>query len=190
MTGAFIIEGDYDHTLRTFYRSTQGTSHWDRKRRSSLSNSAPCRTWSTLKETISGGERALGQRPSTAHHHDASWPSPTVANCEWRFQGYGGVVRAGDWLFVAADPQDGVQFSPVNYADIGRVNARVVLASANRADLLVQAGTTLTTSSCGLRGRRNPRGGYMRRRHDAAQGTRAERSKIPTAAGDAVHRRR
>lgn len=137
MTGAFVIEGDYDDALRKFY----GEGFVEQV---------------LMIQQLQGSLNLLSGNPNAS-------PPPLAVNGRlrpvvamkpnqvqlWRVinaaprsfvQLYGFTGPAGqdlpEWRQTA---QDGVQLAYENYERIGAVDARILLASGNRADLLVKA---------------------------------------------------
>jgi FtsP/CotA-like multicopper oxidase with cupredoxin domain len=140
MTGAFIIEGEYDDDLNAFYGKI-GDNPWMRAQpvlvinqlgqSSNLARNAPInpqafsvngRLQPTL--TMRAGEVQLWRIVNTASRSFAHFVPPT--------DGF-------EWMQIA---EDGVQFEFKNYK--GSLNKPVLLAPGNRADLLVKAPTNLS----------------------------------------------
>jgi len=166
LAGALIIEssqeGGYDHFIRKFYG--WGDTYGEHEKIFVLQQYDPIQNLERkARSVITGNDRVYVNGQLT--------PTITMRPGEvqlWRFinatQGNprkGGVINVGnktDVVFKAPDfkfaqtAQDGVQFSPANYADQPFLNGAVpnglnsndipnglILAAGNRADLLVQA---------------------------------------------------
>ena len=130
MTGVFIIEGRYDADFDAYYGAG-----WMRKQPVLMINQLG------VSPNLFAGSR--GPQPLSVNGRPA--PTVTMNSGEvgmWRIAN--GASRSGayfvgppagfEWKQTA---QDGVQFSPDNYA--GNHNRPFLLASGNRADLLVKA---------------------------------------------------
>jgi len=137
MTGAFVIEGEYDDSLRKFYgRGLQEQVLVIQQLETALN----------LLSAASGGPPPLSvngrlnpvvtMRPNQVQ----LWrivngaARSFVQFDSFTARGAGGQTVA--WRQIA---QDGVQFSFRNYLRLGKINAKFNLAAANRADLLVRA---------------------------------------------------
>ncbi|MDO9411344.1 MAG: multicopper oxidase domain-containing protein [Pseudolabrys sp.] len=130
MTGVFIIEGDYDAAFDAYYGAG-----WMRKQPVMMINQLG------VSPNLYAGTRG----PLPLQVNGRPQPTITMNSGEvglWRIAN--GASRSGayfvgppqgfEWKQTA---QDGVQFSPENYA--ADLNRPILLASGNRADLLVKA---------------------------------------------------
>lgn len=130
MTGVFIIEGDYDAAFDAYYGAG-----WMRKQPVMMINQLG------VSPNLYAGTRG----PLPLQVNGRPQPTITMNSGEvglWRIAN--GASRSGayfvgppqgfEWKQTA---QDGVQFSPENYA--ANLNRPILLASGNRADLLVKA---------------------------------------------------
>jgi FtsP/CotA-like multicopper oxidase with cupredoxin domain len=144
MTGAFIIEGDYDDALNGFYG--QG---WARTQPVLVVNQL------STSPNLIGGAGAISGLPFSVNGR--LQPELTMQPGEvqlWRIantSSRGGVYidsfrPAGgmgptqfQWRQTA---QDGVQFNGTNYSSAQNQNSNLLLASGNRADILIQAPPT------------------------------------------------
>ena len=145
MTGAFVIEGEYDDALRAFYQQTPQHRNWglqehvlviqqlqsglnllsrgDRfKGRPPLSVNGRLNPVVTMKPNQVQLWRIVNGAPRTFVRFTKPEPGRRIAQLAWR-----------------QIAQDGVQFTWANYERVGTVNAPFMLATANRADLLVKA---------------------------------------------------
>jgi FtsP/CotA-like multicopper oxidase with cupredoxin domain len=147
MTGAFIIEGDYDDVLRNYYKATPQHKNWGLEEHvlviqqlssglnllsaANIGNPAPLSVNGRLAPVVmmrpnqvafwrivNSAQRSFVQFRGDAPQHTKN----TKARVSWR-----------------QTAQDGVQFAPQNYTLVGSPNGTFNLAAANRADLLVQA---------------------------------------------------
>ena len=150
MTGAFVIEGDYDDVLRNYYKATPQHKNWGLEEHvlviqqlssglnlmsaANIGNPAPLSVNGRLAPivTMRPNQVALwrivngNQRSFVQFRGDApQQASKSTARVSWR-----------------QTAQDGVQFAPENYTLVGTANASFNLAAANRGDLLVQAPAT------------------------------------------------
>lgn len=138
MTGAFIIEGDYDDALKAFYKSTKEHQNWDLEevvmvfqQLSTVPNLLSSAPAGPAVISVNGRQRpVVTMRPNQVQ----MWrlvngdSQSLVTMCPFDQ----GIV----WRQIA---QDGVQFKLKNYDKVGKPNAEINLAAGNRADLLVQA---------------------------------------------------
>ncbi|HYK04652.1 MAG TPA: multicopper oxidase domain-containing protein [Thermoanaerobaculia bacterium] len=145
MTGAFIIEGEYDDVLRSFYKETASHKGWGLQEQVLMIQQLET-AMNLLSGTRNGGPAPLSvngrlnpvvtMKPNQVQ----LWrvingaPRTFVEFHTFKQRGKGG--QAPSWRQIA---QDGVQFSFANYDRFGTVNAKFNLATANRADLLVKA---------------------------------------------------
>ena len=137
MTGVFVIEGQYDADLDAYYGAG-----WMRKQPILMINQLG------VSPNLYAGTR--GPQPLVVNGR----PAPTVAMNSgevgmWRIAN--GASRSGAFFVGPPDgfewkqtAQDGVQFSPDNYE--GNHNRPFLLASGNRADLLVKAPVNTTNA--------------------------------------------
>ena len=145
MTGAFVIEGEYDDALRKFYRQTPVHKNWGLQEQVLVIQQLET-SLNLLSGTNQGGPAPLSvngrlspvvtMRPNQVQ----LWriingaPRDFVELHGFTSHFLGRLKPA--WRQIA---QDGVQFAFANYQRFGTVNAKVNLASANRVDLLVRA---------------------------------------------------
>ncbi len=142
MTGAFVIEGQYDDDLNRFY----GTD-WSRRQPIMVINQL-----GTVPNLFAGG--GPGAMPFSVNGR--LQPKVTMRPGEvqlWRIantSSRSGAFIVGFSANTSVDPasagfswkqiaQDGVQFSSASYTAAGNANPQILLASGNRADLLVKA---------------------------------------------------
>ncbi|HMH51159.1 MAG TPA: multicopper oxidase domain-containing protein [Candidatus Acidoferrum sp.] len=147
MTGAFIIEGEYDDALRDYYKATPQHQNWGLEEHvlviqqlssglnllsaANIGNPAPLSVNGRLAPVVTmrpnqvalwrivnSNQRSFVQFRGDAPQHNKN----TKARVSWR-----------------QTAQDGVQFAPQNYTLVGAPNNSFNLAAANRADVLVQA---------------------------------------------------
>ena len=155
MTGAFIIEGQYDDDLNAFYAS------YDVKR------SGESLRWNTRSQPV----LVLNQLGTTPNQLSATHTSNTPAGVAFAVNGLVGPkahMQPGEvqlWRMVNSSSrsaayfmapeglhwrqlaQDGVQFARPTYASSHNQNRPFYMAPANRVDLLVQAPMTPGTFS-------------------------------------------
>ncbi|HEX7151590.1 MAG TPA: multicopper oxidase domain-containing protein [Thermoanaerobaculia bacterium] len=140
MTGALIIEGDYDDAINAYYGNVNGVK-WTR---SSNAKTMVIQQLGTTPGLLFGGGGGPGPQYSV---NGALQPTLEMAGGSvqmWRIantSGRGGVYFAApatglQWKQLA---QDGVQFNDANYGSSSNFNRAFLLASGNRADLLVKA---------------------------------------------------
>jgi FtsP/CotA-like multicopper oxidase with cupredoxin domain len=150
MTGAFIIEGQYDDDLNSFYNSY------------TVKRGADSKPWSTRDQSVlvlnqlgtvpnlltsGGGRIGQGGVPFTvngrvapmAHMQPGEVQLWRIVNSSSRNALYFMPPNGLEWRQTA---QDGVQFAQSTYASAGNQNRPFYLAPANRVDLLVQAPMT------------------------------------------------
>jgi FtsP/CotA-like multicopper oxidase with cupredoxin domain len=151
MTGAFIIEGEYDDDLNTFYGEG-----WTRKAKVMVINQL-----GTSPNLERGGPGKGQDKGATFSVNGRYFPVVHMAPGEvqmWRIVNTSS--RAGayieslpsgfQWRQLA---QDGVQFVNANYQASGTATSPappILLAAGNRVDLLVMAPATATTSPVAL----------------------------------------
>lgn len=148
MTGALIIEGQYDQSLKDFYKETSQHKNWGLEQQvlviqqleGSLNLMSPG-TGPKAPLTVNGRlNPVITMRPNQVQ----LWR--IINGAARNFVTFDSFTNIGpakiEWRQIA---QDGVQFAFANYERVGKVNAQFELATANRADLLVkspaQAGT-------------------------------------------------
>ncbi len=152
MTGAFVIEGQYDDDLDAFY----GTG-WTRRQPVLVVNQL-----GVTPNLMRGGSGRTDKGPNfsvNGRMRPVMKMQPGEVKL-WRIVNTSG--RAGTFVVgmynAAGQPavdasnkplftwyqiaQDGVQFSPANFGSPGFTNNKFLLAAGNRADLLVQAPLT------------------------------------------------
>ncbi|HYI13369.1 MAG TPA: multicopper oxidase domain-containing protein [Thermoanaerobaculia bacterium] len=140
MTGAFIIEGEYDDAINAFYGDAGGVK-WTR---SASAKTMVIQQLGTAPGLLIGGGGGPGPAFSV---NGALQPTLEMAGGSvqmWRIantSGRGGVYFPApatglQWKQLA---QDGVQFNAANYGSSSNLNRPFLLASGNRADLLVKA---------------------------------------------------
>jgi FtsP/CotA-like multicopper oxidase with cupredoxin domain len=146
MTGAFIIEGEYDDALRNYYKATPQHKNWGLEEHvlviqqlssglnllsaANIGNPAPLSVNGRLAPVVKMRPNQVAlwrivnsnQRSFVQFRGEASQSTKSKARVSWR-----------------QTAQDGVQFAPANYTLVGALNNSFNLAAANRADVLVQA---------------------------------------------------
>jgi FtsP/CotA-like multicopper oxidase with cupredoxin domain len=145
MTGAFIIEGPYDESLRNFYKETAAHHNWGLREQVLVIQQLET-ALNLLSPTNRGGPAPLSVNGrlspivSMKPNQVQLW---RIVNTSARnfvefdsFTKHGQGGQSVAWRQLA---QDGVQFSYPNYQRIGTVNGKFNLATGNRADLLVKA---------------------------------------------------
>jgi FtsP/CotA-like multicopper oxidase with cupredoxin domain len=145
MTGAFIIEGEYDDTLRHFYRATPQHKNWGLTEQVLVIQQLET-ALNLLSPTNKGGPPPLsvnGRLNPIIHMKPNQVQMWRIVNGAARdfVQFYGFTQHGQGGLSVAwrQIAQDGVQFAFDNYQGLGAINNKFNLATANRADLLVRA---------------------------------------------------
>lgn len=147
MSGAFIIEGKYDQTLREFYRNAPGGL----KERVLV-----IQQLETSLNMLSSPDGAAGPAPLSVNGRRQPVIEMRPGEVQmWRI--VNGAPRSFVQFFQFDPPpatkdtkdtenlewrqiaQDGVQFHPDNYERVGTENAQFNMAAANRVDLLVRA---------------------------------------------------
>lgn len=142
MVGAFIVEGDYDDKLRGFYDNRLAEKVLVIQQLGSAPN-LESNSRGVAKFSVNGrrvpvltmrpGEVQLWRFLNSASRSGAYLAVPTQ-------QTSGGSPVAMEWRQTA---QDGVQLDPKVYAATGAdTKASILLASGNRADILVKAPAT------------------------------------------------
>jgi len=140
MTGAFIIEGDYDDKLKAFYKSTPEHTNWDLQQVVMV-----VQQLTTTINLLRGGGRGQAVLSVNGRQQPLLTVRPNQVQL-WRIVN----TASRDFLTLCPfDPasgitwrqtaQDGVQFKWDNYNDTANNNATINLAPGNRVDLLVQA---------------------------------------------------
>jgi len=147
MTGAFIIEGAYDDSLREFYKETPTHKNWGLQEQVLVIQQLEP-SLNVLSPTDKGGPAPLSVNGrlnpvvTMKPNQIQMWrvintaPRTFVQFDSFTELGRGEQRKRPAWRQIA---QDGVQFSYTNYQRIGTINAKFNLAAANRADLLVKA---------------------------------------------------
>jgi FtsP/CotA-like multicopper oxidase with cupredoxin domain len=147
MTGALVIEGAYDESLRNFYKATPSHKNWGLVEQVLVIQQLE----TALNLSRGGGPPVAKPAPLSVNGRLAPLVTMKPNQVQlWR------IVNGAARTFVAFDSfsvhgqggqtvswrqiaQDGVQFSYPNYLRFGTVNAKFNLATGNRADLLVRA---------------------------------------------------
>jgi hypothetical protein len=144
MTGAFIIEGAYDDTLKHFYRETPEHKHWGlheqvlviQQLEGSLNLLSPTRTAPPPLSINGRLQPVVTMRPNQVQ----LWRIVNGASRSFvEFDSFGKHGQGGQTVSWRQIAQDGVQFHWTNYQRFGAVNAKFNLVTGNRADLLVKA---------------------------------------------------
>jgi len=152
MAGAFVIEGEYDETLRNFYKATAEHKNWGLQEQvlviQQLESALPLLS-PTAQYIATAPDVPLKRPPLSVNGR----VNPVITMRPGQVQ-FWRIVNSSQRQFVQFDSfstkgggtvswrqiaQDGVQFAVENYDRIGKVNAKFNLATANRADLLVRA---------------------------------------------------
>jgi FtsP/CotA-like multicopper oxidase with cupredoxin domain len=146
MTGAFIIEGDYDKQLNAFYNDPDGA--WTRRQPVMVINQL-----GDVPNLEHGPAQHVGRGPDFSVNGRLN-PIVKMRPGEvqlWRI--VNSSSRAGTY-FVAPTgviwkqlAQDGVQFNVTNYRNGNATSQPFTLAAGNRADLLVKAPPLGTTNT-------------------------------------------
>jgi FtsP/CotA-like multicopper oxidase with cupredoxin domain len=151
MTGAFVIEGQYDDDLRRFY----GTGFRDQVL---LVQQLSAQPFPALQPNVGGpGSVAKpqlsvnGRLNPVIHMRPGEVQLWRIINANYRdavqFQSIAPATGLA-WRQIA---QDGVQIAFAKYDTFGAMNRPFNLAAANRADLLVRASSTLGTYTITVR---------------------------------------
>jgi FtsP/CotA-like multicopper oxidase with cupredoxin domain len=145
MTGAFVIEGEYDDSLRSFYKETAAHKNWGLQEQVLVIQQLQT-TLNLLSGTNEGGPAPLSVNgrlnPVVTMKPNQVQLWRIVNSAARTFVQFDSFATRGEggksvaWRQIA---QDGIQFSYKNYQRLGIVNAKFNLATANRADLLVKA---------------------------------------------------
>jgi FtsP/CotA-like multicopper oxidase with cupredoxin domain len=159
MTGAFIIEGDYDKDLNDAYRSyILNNGAWNTRSQKVLVLNQLGTELNAMTPT-----RARGGPPGNPGGVDFSVNGrlrPKIAmqpgeiqlwrivNTSGRTAVYFMPPRGLEWQQIA---QDGVQYAPRSYKDGANLNKPFYMAPANRVDLLVKAPMNMKGKSAEVR---------------------------------------
>jgi len=144
MTGAFVIEGGYDDALREFYKETPEHENWGleeqvlmiQQLQASLNLLSGNPDASAPPLSVNGRLRpVVRMKPNQVQLWRVINAAPRSFVQLYGFTGPEG-QDLPEWRQTA---QDGVQLAYENYERIGAPDARINLASGNRADLLVKA---------------------------------------------------
>jgi FtsP/CotA-like multicopper oxidase with cupredoxin domain len=167
MTGAFVIEGQYDDDFDTYY----GVG-WMRKQpvlvinqigvTPNLERGATARTDKGPDFSVNGRTRpVMKMQPGEVKLWrivNTSGRAGTLFVGMYNAAGQPAVDGSGKPLFTwYQTAQDGVQFSPSNYGNPRFTNNQFLLAAGNRADLLVQAPLTAGVYSVRVMNEVDPR---------------------------------
>ena len=152
MTGAFIIEGQYDDDLNAFYASYKvkrggDPETWNTRMQPVLVLNQLGTTPNLLSGGAGTGPAGQGGVPFAvnglvspkAHMQPGEVQLWRIVNSSARNAAYFMAPKGLQWRQVA---QDGVQFARPTYASPQNVNRPFYMAPANRVDLLVQAPMT------------------------------------------------
>ena len=145
MTGAFIIEGAYDDSLKSFYKETPQHKNWGLEEQVLVIQQLET-ALNLLSGTNQGGPPPLSVNgrlnPLVRMKPNQVQMWRIVNGAARNFVQFSSFAQHGPgglsvaWRQIA---QDGVQFSFENYQRFGTINGKFNLAAANRADLLVRA---------------------------------------------------
>jgi FtsP/CotA-like multicopper oxidase with cupredoxin domain len=146
MTGAFVIEGQYDDDLRRFY----GSGFRDQVLLIQQLSSQPFPVLQTNTKgpgTVGRPQLSVnGRLTPVIHMRPGEVQLWRIVNANYRdavqFQSIAPATGLA-WRQIA---QDGVQFAFANYNTLGAMNRPFNLAPANRADVLVRASNTPGTT--------------------------------------------
>lgn len=144
MTGALIIEGDYDDQLKAFYKSDEHKTNWGLDEVVLV-----IQQLGTFPSLIVGGG------PNTLSVNGRSLPQVTMRPHQmqmWRIVNTASrntvtlcPLPAGSGINYRQIAQDGVQFKWENYDKDKNNNGTINIAPGNRVDLLVQASAATTS---------------------------------------------
>ncbi len=143
MTGAFIIEGQYDLDLDAFYgRYMLNGGRWNARSQPVL----VLNQLGTVPNLLSAGPTGVpfvvnGRFQPNQHMQPGEVQLWRIVNTSARNAAYFMAPEGFQWRQLA---QDGVQFAAETYASPQNQNRPFYLAPANRVDLLVQAPMTST----------------------------------------------
>lgn len=139
MTGAFVIEGEYDDALRKFYGAGL------REQVMLIQQLSP-QPFPVLMPNRKGpGFTARpqlsvnGRLTPVVHMHKGEVQLWRIINANYRSAVQFQTIAPAAGLAWRQIAQDGVQFHYLNYQTLGKMNRQFNLAPANRADLLVRA---------------------------------------------------
>jgi FtsP/CotA-like multicopper oxidase with cupredoxin domain len=145
MTGAFIIEGQYDDDLNRFYErfTLKDGKPWNTRRQPVMVLN---QLVTTPNRISGGGPTALdfvvnGRLRPIVHMQPGEVQLWRIVNTAGRSAAYFMAPDGFEWRQIA---QDGVQFADQNYQD--SLNAPLYVAPGNRVDLLVKAPMKETTA--------------------------------------------
>jgi len=145
MTGAFIIEGAYDDSLKNFYKATPEHKNWGLEEQvlvlqqleTALNLLSPTNKGNPPPVSVNG---RLNPIVTMKPNQVQMWRIVNGAARNFvqfdHFTAHGPNGVSIAWRQIA---QDGVQFRFENYERFGKVNSKFNLSPANRADLLVKA---------------------------------------------------
>jgi FtsP/CotA-like multicopper oxidase with cupredoxin domain len=145
MTGTLIIEGEYDDTLKHFYRETPQHRNWGlveqvlviQQLKAGLDLLSPTNNGGPAPLSVNGRlNPVLTMKPNQVQMWRVLNEAPRDFVQFESFTTHGKGSLTIEWRQIA---QDGVQFAFENYQRLGTINAKFNLATANRADLLVKA---------------------------------------------------
>jgi len=149
MTGAFIIEGSYDDTLKNFYKATPEHKNWGLEEQvlviqqleTALNLLSPTnKSFPPGTEPVLSVNGRVNPIVTMKPNQVQMWRIVNGAARNFvqfsEFKGHGPKLLSIAWRQIA---QDGVQFRFENYERFGKVNAKFNMAPANRVDLLVKA---------------------------------------------------
>ena len=145
MTGAFVIEGEYDDALRRFYRTTPEHRNWGLEEQvlviqqidPSLNLLSPTDKVNPAPLSVNGRlAPVVTMKPNQVQLWRLVNTAPRTFVQLQSFKPTGPGLPRPAWRRIA---QDGVQLSFANYQRVGGVNAPFNLAGGNRADILVRA---------------------------------------------------
>ena len=145
MTGALIIEGQYDDSLKNFYKTTPEHKNWGLEEQvlviqqleTALNLLSPTNKGAPPPLSVNGRLNPIVKmKPNQVQ----MWRIVNGAARNFvefdHFTTHGPGNMTLMWRQIA---QDGVQFKFENYQRFGKVNSKFNLSPANRADLLVKA---------------------------------------------------
>ena len=146
MTGALIIEGPYDEQLRGFYNKTNPDPGLEEKvlviqqLETSLKMLSAQVKFTPAPLSVNGRrEPFITIRPGQVQLWRVINGAPRTFVQFLKFVPPSNAPESVQWRQTA---QDGVQFHPDNYENVGKVNEPFNMAGANRVDLLVKAPKT------------------------------------------------
>ena len=149
MTGALIIEGTYDDTLKNFYKATADHKNWGLEEQvlviqqleTALNLLSPTnRSFPPGTEPVLSVNGRVNPIVTMKPNQVQMWRIVNGAARDFvefsQFLPHGPKNLSIAWRQIA---QDGVQFKFENYERVGKINAKFNMAPANRVDLLVKA---------------------------------------------------